>query len=111
MGSAEFALIEVRRTTATAVLRGQPTDVAPRWRRLVAAYLDGIVAGTVLIVLRLIHDNHAARYAGVLIDAAYVTLATSWWGATLGKAALGIRVIDTSTEYPPTGARHIAGMA
>ena len=64
------------------------------WRRFAASVLDGIVLGIVYGIL--VAVLHSVGYAlGVLISLGYFTyFEGSASGQTLGKRALGIRVLD-----------------
>ena len=64
------------------------------WRRFAAAFVDGILLGIVSGVLTAAAGN-GGRGIGVLIAAVYFTyFEGSASGQTVGKRALGIRVID-----------------
>jgi uncharacterized RDD family membrane protein YckC len=67
------------------------------WRRFVAALLDGIILGVVGGILGAIlgaDDRNAANGIGALLGVFYYTYFEGSSGQTLGKRALGIRVID-----------------
>jgi uncharacterized RDD family membrane protein YckC len=64
------------------------------WRRFAAAFVDGIVVGIIYFILFAILGS-AGRALGIIISAAYFTyFEGSASGQTIGKRALGIRVID-----------------
>ena len=69
-------------------------------RRLAAILIDGVIltlAGGVLVVL----GRTAANVLGVFLGAAYFTLQEGGRrGQTLGKSAMGIRVISFETGEP-----------
>jgi uncharacterized RDD family membrane protein YckC len=67
------------------------------WRRFAAAFLDGVLLGIVnAIIGRILKDSPGAAYGvSTVISLAYFTaLEGGPRGQTLGKMALGIRVID-----------------
>jgi uncharacterized RDD family membrane protein YckC len=67
------------------------------WRRFVAALLDGIIVGVVGSILgKILGGGGAADGIVVLLGVAYYTYLEGSTGQTLGKKALGIRVIDLS---------------
>ena len=71
------------------------------WRRFAADFLDGVIIFVVELVFDLIFRHNAGRFIGVVVSAAYFTsLEGGRRGATLGKQALGIRVIDANTGEP-----------
>jgi uncharacterized RDD family membrane protein YckC len=64
------------------------------WRRFGASLIDGILTGAVIGVLAQVIDNNAATALLYLVGLLYyVLLEGSASGQTLGKRALGIRVI------------------
>jgi uncharacterized RDD family membrane protein YckC len=72
------------------------------WRRFAAAFLDGIVLGIIQGILSVILDSSGAIYLlSTLIGLVYyVALEGGPRGQTLGKMALGIRVIDFNAGGP-----------
>jgi uncharacterized RDD family membrane protein YckC len=65
------------------------------WRRFAAAFLDGIILGIVNFILGRIFSVGVYYVLSVIIDWGYYTaLEGSERGASLGKMALGIRVLD-----------------
>ena len=66
------------------------------WRRFVAAFLDGIVLGVIGGILgAILTDNdNAASGVGLVLGILYYTYLEGSSGQTLGKKALGIRVVD-----------------
>ena len=65
------------------------------WRRFVAALLDAIIVGVVGGILgAILGGSNAADGITVLLGIAYYTYLEGSSGQTLGKKALGIRVID-----------------
>ena len=65
------------------------------WRRFAAAFLDGLILGVIgFIVGVILGSDNAANVAGLLLGIAYYTYLEGSTGQTLGKKALGIRVID-----------------
>jgi uncharacterized RDD family membrane protein YckC len=75
-----------------------PQPSGPRagfWRRFVAALIDGIIVGVGYGILVAIFGTAAAYGLAFLLSAVYFTyFEGSRDGQTLGKKALGIRVID-----------------
>ena len=68
------------------------------WRRFAAAFLDGVVLGVPIFVLALLIDSDAIGALYVVAGIAYFTyFEGSESGQTVGKRALGIRVIDFGT--------------
>ena len=80
--------------------RGGSGPRAGFWRRFGAALLDGIIVGVVAEIL--LASLKGVGYAlGLLIGIAYfVYFEGGRTGQTLGKRALGIRVIDFDTGGP-----------
>lgn len=81
----------------------QPTEAsgpsgarAGFWRRFVAAFLDGIILGVVGGILGAVlsSNDDAATIAGLVLGIAYYTYFEGSTGQTLGKKALGIRVVS-----------------
>jgi uncharacterized RDD family membrane protein YckC len=66
------------------------------WRRFVAALLDGILLGVVGFIIGAIlgFEGNAVNGVTTLLGVAYYTYLEGSSGQTLGKKALGIRVID-----------------
>jgi uncharacterized RDD family membrane protein YckC len=66
------------------------------WRRFVAALLDGIILGVIGGILgAILTDNdNAASGVGLVLGILYYTYFEGSSGQTLGKKALGIRVVD-----------------
>jgi uncharacterized RDD family membrane protein YckC len=70
------------------------------WRRFAAAFIDGIIVGVVTLVLYGLLKG-AGYGLGIVIAIAYYTYFEGGpTGQTVGKKALGIRVIDFSTGGP-----------
>ena len=68
--------------------------------RFLAAFVDGLILGVLSAVLRGISDS-AGEGLGLLTSLAYFSyLEGSPSGQTIGKRALGIRVIDLGTGGP-----------
>jgi uncharacterized RDD family membrane protein YckC len=66
------------------------------WRRFVAAFLDGIILGVIGGILGAIltDSDNAASGVGLVLGILYYTYFEGSSGQTLGKKALGIRVVD-----------------
>jgi uncharacterized RDD family membrane protein YckC len=75
-----------------------PSPSGPRagfWRRFAAAFVDGILLAIVNLVLRGIAGTGGGTGLGTLVSLAYFTYFEGGpTGQTIGKRALGIRVID-----------------
>ena len=75
-----------------------PSPSGPRagfWRRFAAALLDGIIVGIIYVILAAVLGRSAGYGLAILVSLAYFTyFEGSENGQTLGKRALGIRVID-----------------
>jgi uncharacterized RDD family membrane protein YckC len=87
----------------TEVPRSTGRGSGPRagfWRRFAAALIDGIIVGTVISILSVV--LHSAGYVlGLLLGLAYFTyLEGGPRGQTLGKSAMGIRVISFDSGGP-----------
>jgi uncharacterized RDD family membrane protein YckC len=71
------------------------------WQRFAAAFIDGILLGIVNIVLRATLGVAAGEGLGLLVGLGYFGyLEGSPSGQTIGKRALGIRVVDFNTGGP-----------
>ncbi|MBA3788306.1 MAG: RDD family protein [Actinobacteria bacterium] len=71
------------------------------WRRFVASLLDGIVIGIANVILLGLIDDNAATGIATLIGLGYYTyFEGSASGQTLGKKALGIRVLSLKDGGP-----------
>ena len=66
------------------------------WRRFAAKFIDGIILGIVNFILAIIFKHAVGLYyaLSIIIDWGYYTYFEVSSGQTLGKMALGIRVID-----------------
>jgi uncharacterized RDD family membrane protein YckC len=75
-----------------------PSPSGPRagfWRRFAAALIDGVLLGVVNAILRGVIGMGGGTGLGTLITLAYFTYFEGGpTGQTLGKRAMGIRVID-----------------
>ena len=71
------------------------------WRRFAAAFIDGIILSIVYFIISALISDNAATGLNLVISAGYYTyLEGGASGQTLGKKALGIRVIDLSGGGP-----------
>lgn len=92
-----------RASTTAAVAAAVDAPSGPRsgfFRRLGAFVIDGVVLGTVYVALAFILQQGLVilTVANVLVDMAYYALQEGGAnGQTLGKRALGIRVVDSTT--------------
>jgi uncharacterized RDD family membrane protein YckC len=77
-----------------AVQRGPTSARAGFWRRFVAAFVDGIVLSVAYFVFLGFTSENGASLLNFLIGIAYYTYLEGSSGQTLGKKALGIRVVD-----------------
>ena len=64
------------------------------WNRFAAAFVDGILLGIATLVLLAIVGYNTSRALGALLALAYWTYFEGTSGQTVGKKAMGIRVID-----------------
>jgi uncharacterized RDD family membrane protein YckC len=68
------------------------------WRRFGAAFIDGLIIGVPIAILALIAANDAISFLWIAVGLAYFTyFEGSESGQTVGKRAVGIRVIDFSS--------------
>jgi uncharacterized RDD family membrane protein YckC len=75
--------------------------IARAWRRLAAFFIDVVVVGTVLALLRWVVLGSLPYMAIVVLPLGYFWLITSKRrGKTVGKLALGIEVVTTNFEEP-----------
>ena len=74
--------------------RGPTSARAGFWRRFVAAFVDGIVLSVVYFVFLGFVSENGASLLNFLAGIAYYTYLEGSSGQTLGKKALGIRVVD-----------------
>ena len=71
------------------------------WRRFAAAFLDGILVSIVNVVVSQVTDATVGSLASLAAGLAYfVYFEGGPTGQTLGKKALGIRVIDANAGGP-----------
>jgi len=71
------------------------------WRRFGAAFLDGIIIGVVNLVFTQIADRNVGSLVSIVVGVAYFAYFEGGpTGQTLGKKALGIRVIDANAGGP-----------
>jgi uncharacterized RDD family membrane protein YckC len=92
-------------------------DLAGRWSRLLAAALDGIITSLIsgviaapLVGVRAMYDSSTEHFGDrlgangitVVVAIIYFTVQHGKWGQTIGKRALGIRVVR-SVDGGPIG--------
>ena len=71
------------------------------WRRFAAVIIDAIIVGLIELLLDLILSRGAGSAISLVVNAVYFTyFIGSDSGATPGKMAVGIRVIDAHTGQP-----------
>ena len=70
------------------------------WRRFAAAFLDGIIIGIINTILVRLLKGPGDAIAIIIAIAYYVTLEGGPTGQTLGKRALGIRLISFESGGP-----------
>ncbi|HZB77797.1 MAG TPA: RDD family protein [Solirubrobacteraceae bacterium] len=71
------------------------------WRRFAAAFLDGILISIVNVIVSQVTDATVGYLASIVVGVAYFTYFEGGpTGQTLGKKALGIRVIDANAGGP-----------
>ena len=83
-----------------------PVQAAGFWARFAAAFLDGIILGAPLnIIVFAVPDAAAAiQLLGLLVGVGYYAMLEGGpTGQTIGKKALGIRVVDQDTWQPGIG--------
>jgi uncharacterized RDD family membrane protein YckC len=73
---------------------GPSSERSGFWRRFVASLLDGIILGVAYGLLRAFMSDNAASGVNLLLGIVYYTSLEGSSGQTLGKKALGIRVVD-----------------
>jgi uncharacterized RDD family membrane protein YckC len=75
-----------------------PSPSGPRagfWRRFAAAFIDGILLAVVNVILRAVAGMGGGAGLGTLVSLGYFTYFEGGpTGQTIGKRAMGIRVID-----------------
>ena len=85
---------------------GAPAQLAGFWTRFAAAFIDGLIFGVPLNVLIVAVPDAAAAFQliGLIAGVAYYAMLEGGeTGQTLGKKALGIRVVDQDTWQPGIG--------
>jgi uncharacterized RDD family membrane protein YckC len=93
--------------TATAV------EYAGFWIRFLAIIIDGVILGIVdtfvgVLLREDFTDTSALSFfIGLVVSAAYFTIAHSRWGQTIGKLAVGIKVVDANGGLLSPGAAFI----
>lgn len=80
--------------------RGPSGARAGFWRRFVASFVDGIILGVAYFVLAAFLSENAATGLNFLLGLGYYTYFEGSSGQTLGKQALGIRVVDLGGGGP-----------
>ena len=89
---------------------GDPT-LAEWWQRLLARILDSLVLGVVLVPLSLLTagngptllgQNVVVMIVGAILLFVYDTVQHATWGQTIGKRALGTKVVAISDRGPIT---------
>jgi uncharacterized RDD family membrane protein YckC len=87
-------------TFAAPTAAGTTTDArAGFWIRFGAALVDGLLLGIVSSILQIV--GGASGYAlGILVGIAYYTYFEGSTGQTIGKRAVGIRVVDIAGGGP-----------
>lgn len=78
------------------------------WQRFFAALLDGLIVGVFSFILMLLLNTITGRPGGgletliqILIGIGYAVVYQQRVGQTLGKKALGIKIVDASGKTPP----------
>ena len=64
------------------------------WRRLGAAFIDGLVLSVVTLVFRLLLGGNPGSLVGLAVSGVYFGYFHGTTGQTPGDAALSIRVVD-----------------
>jgi uncharacterized RDD family membrane protein YckC len=71
------------------------------WRRFAALFVDGLILGVANVILIVLVSSEVANALSLLIGVGYYTYFEGGaTGQTLGKRALGIRVIDARAGGP-----------
>ncbi len=91
-----------------------PGELAGRWQRLFAAIIDGVIinvvawaisaplVGNVMFSTKHLGDRFVASGIGAVIAILYFGLQHGKWGQSIGKRALGIRVVSAPDGGPIT---------
>jgi len=83
------------------------------WRRFVAMIIDGIIYMIIGLLFLWINDKDTRESINSIIQLVYETvLPIVWFGYTLGKRALGIRIVKKDGSIPTIGTmllRNIVG--
>ena len=74
--------------------RGPTSARAGFWRRFAAAFVDGIVLSVAYFIFLAFTSENGASLLNLLVGIGYYTYLEGSSGQTLGKRALGIRVVD-----------------
>lgn len=78
----------------TSVGTGVTAARAGFWRRFAAFFIDGIILGIIQTILALVFPDNLASALSLAVSLGYFTYLEGSAGQTLGKRALGIRVVD-----------------
>jgi uncharacterized RDD family membrane protein YckC len=70
------------------------------WRRLAALLVDSVIVGAAIVVLALVLGPIGAIVGVLASYAYYIVMEGMPAGQTLGKKALGIRIVDANTGKP-----------
>ena len=71
------------------------------WRRFAALFLDGLILAVPGVILILLLNDDLAQFLALIVDLSYFAyLEGGPAGQTIGKKALGIRVIDLKAGGP-----------
>jgi uncharacterized RDD family membrane protein YckC len=73
--------------------------VASRWRRVVGAYIDGVVIG---VPFAAAHREGLPSWTILPMSALYTIGMTRRWGRTVGKLAMGIAIVSSVARSRPT---------
>ena len=76
------------------IRQSMPAARSGFWRRFAAAFVDGILLGIAYSVLRAFIEDNTASVFNLLLGIGYYTYLEGSSGQTIGKRALGIRVVD-----------------
>lgn len=90
-----------------------PGELAGRWQRLFAAIIDGVIAGAIGYLLAAavvggnamssfsnLGDRFTANVISAVIAILYFGLQHGKWGQSIGKRALGLRVVRATDNGP-----------
>lgn len=100
---------DVDRSTADAAVA---PDVATVGQRFLARLVDGLVTLVPQLLVFATIDGYGRVVAAAVVEAVYEIPQLALWGRTVGKRALGLRVVTTDgRELPPSWAQAFVRVA